>query len=116
MEKYWILLTILIISSMVCIVGFIYSRKELNGLMVGMVGFLLVIVTAHAINFQLCKDREQEFVEELNRKESALAERSDYTIYLDGNEVDPDKIDLHLYRISYDDEKEAIYITSKSSF
>ena len=42
--------------------------------------------------------------------------RGNYAVYLDGNEVDRDKIDLDLYKKSYDDEKGVIYITSKSSF
>jgi len=38
---------------------------------------------------------------------------SEYTVFLDGEEVDLDKIDISLYAISYDDEKKIIYITNK---
>ena len=40
--------------------------------------------------------------------------RGNYTVYLDGNEVDRDKIDLDLYKKSYDDENGIIYITAKT--
>ena len=41
-------------------------------------------------------------------------DRSGYTAYLDGNEVDLDKIDLSLYNVSYDDENGIIYLAGKS--
>ena len=41
-------------------------------------------------------------------------DRSEYTVYLDGNEVEADKIDLSLYKVSYDDEKKIAYATQKT--
>lgn len=38
---------------------------------------------------------------------------SKYTIYLDGNEVDMDKIDIKLYKRSYDDENLKIFLTHR---
>ena len=38
---------------------------------------------------------------------------SGYTIYLDGVEVDSDKIDISLYKCSYDDENKIVYMTDK---
>ena len=39
---------------------------------------------------------------------------SQYTLYLDGNEVDMNKIDIKLYNRSYDDENLKIFITNKT--
>ena len=38
---------------------------------------------------------------------------SQYTIYLDGNEVDMDKIDIKMYKQSYDDENLKIFLTNR---
>ena len=38
---------------------------------------------------------------------------SDYEYYLDGVEVDKDKISLRLYNFDVDDEKKVVYLTSK---
>lgn len=40
-------------------------------------------------------------------------DRSGYTVYIDGEEVDPEKIDLSLYSKRYDDENQVIYATPK---
>lgn len=40
--------------------------------------------------------------------------RESYTYYLDGVEVDLDKIDLDLYVVSYDDDKQEAYMTRNS--
>ena len=37
--------------------------------------------------------------------------RQNYTVYLDGQEVDSDKIDLSLYKVKYDDDKQIAYAT-----
>lgn len=39
---------------------------------------------------------------------------SQYTLYLDGNEVDMDKIDIKLYNRSYDDENLKIFLTNRT--
>ena len=36
---------------------------------------------------------------------------ANYTVYLDGEKVDETKIDITLYRRSYNDEKKEVYIT-----
>ena len=41
--------------------------------------------------------------------EELKLQRSEYTVYLDGEEVDNNKIDLNLYRTTYDDEKKVVY-------
>lgn len=40
--------------------------------------------------------------------------RTSYTVYLDGEEIDPDKIDLSLYTVKYDDEKGIVYATARN--
>ena len=46
-------------------------------------------------------------------KNELLEKSKTYTIYLDGDEVVHDKIDIFLYDSSVDDEKQVIYITHK---
>lgn len=41
-------------------------------------------------------------------------DRSAYTYYLDGNEVDPATIDIDLYAHSYDDKEKKVFLTHKS--
>jgi len=40
---------------------------------------------------------------------------STYTAYLDGEEVDLDKIELSYYKVKYDDEKQIVYLTYKQN-
>ncbi len=42
-------------------------------------------------------------------------DRTGYVVYLDGQEVDSDKIDLSLYSVRYDDEKKVAYATHRYS-
>ena len=49
----------------------------------------------------------------LSSSEELVSQRSEYVVYIDGEEVDKDKIDLSLYRIRYDDEKGVIYATPR---
>ncbi len=42
-----------------------------------------------------------------------MREDAGYVIYLDGEEVDRDKIDIRLYTHSYDDENKKIFLTNK---
>ena len=38
-----------------------------------------------------------------------------YEVYLDGEEVDADTIDINMYQVSIDREKECIYLTKKDN-
>ncbi len=50
-----------------------------------------------------------------NNEKNPDIDRSNYTVYLDGQEVDRDKVDLSLYKVRYDDEDKVIYITAKTN-
>lgn len=55
----------------------------------------------------------------LNKVEENLLpdiDRTNYTIYIDGAEVDADNIDLSLYSVTYDDNNKKIYATSRRGF
>ncbi len=43
-------------------------------------------------------------------------DRTGYVVYLDGQEVDSDKLDLSLYSVRYDDEKKVVYATHRRSY
>ncbi len=47
-------------------------------------------------------------------KNAPVIDRSGYIVYLDGEETDPDKIDIRMYRASYDDEKQVVYLSKRS--
>ena len=47
-------------------------------------------------------------------KNAPVDHRSGYTVYLDGEETDLEKIDIRMYRASYDDEKQIIYLSKRS--
>ena len=46
--------------------------------------------------------------------EELKEQRNEYTVYLDGNEIENNKIDLSLYSVKYDDDKRIAYATKKS--
>ena len=90
---------ILIVIGFFCILeGFLgYSHKAV------IIGALLIIVGSLFIGGGV-----------IAAKNAPVIDRSGYTVYLDGEKVDPDKIDIRMYRVSYDDEKQEIYLSKKS--
>lgn len=74
-------------------------------LFIGSMSVLLIgMLQDHYENYEVSVQAQQE----LNTA------RESYTYYLDGIEVDTDKIDLDLYIISYDDDKQEAYMTRNS--
>ena len=47
--------------------------------------------------------------------ESFEADRNSYTVYYNGEEVDPNKVDIRLYEYSFNEEEKTIYLAPKSS-
>ena len=43
------------------------------------------------------------------------ADRNSYTVYYNGEEVDPNKVDIRLYEYSFNEEEKTIYLAPKSS-
>lgn len=51
-------------------------------------------------------------------KESEIkskVESGDYTVYYNGQEVDPETVDIFMYQYKVDDEKKTVYLTDKQS-
>lgn len=51
-------------------------------------------------------------------KESEIkskVESGDYTVYYNGQEVDPETVDIFMYQYKVDDEKKAVYLTDKQA-
>ena len=51
-------------------------------------------------------------------KESKIkskVESGDYTVYYNGQEVDPATVDIFMYQYKVDDEKKTVYLTDKQS-
>lgn len=52
-------------------------------------------------------------------KESEIkskVESGDYTVYYNGQEVDPETVDIFMYQYKVDDEKKAVYLTDKQPY
>ena len=81
---------ILIVIGFICIFkGLLrYSHKSV------IIGILLVSIGSLLIGDGI-----------IAAKNAPVIDRSGYTVYLDGEETDPNKIDIHMYRVFYDDEK-----------
>lgn len=88
----------------------------------GLVGMLLTIVTimgykqdADQYEFYLTHQQQYEsaYTELQQKNEDMLDKRKEYTIYLDGNTIEYDKVNFYLYNVSIDDEAEIIYLGSK---
>jgi hypothetical protein len=86
------------------------------------VGVLLTIITV--LDYKMQTDRyefylthqqqyESAYTELQQKNEDMLAKRKEYTIYLDGNTIDYDKVNFYLYNVSIDDDAEIIYLGSK---
>lgn len=75
--------------------------------------YLISIVFSLGFLINVSKNSEAEFEKEQYIYSDLKNKRENYTYYLDGQEVDSDKIDLTLYNYRYNDEEECVYITHK---
>ena len=85
----------------------IHTSDKLEANKMYSLGVVSLIV---AISVMFCSSYIKQYVTPKEIEE----QRSEYTIYLDGEEVDPEKIDLSLYKVKYDDEKGIAYATTQT--
>lgn len=69
-----------------------------------------ILATAFQRAGEEAEKLKKEYQEELN-----VCKQSGYTVFLDGEEVDANKIDLSLYTTSINHEEKVIYATKKES-
>jgi len=70
---------------------------------INVVGLIIGVIAAFIYAFTIPTPEEE------------ISERLHYEAYLDGEKVDIDKLDLSFYKITYDDEKNIIYLTRKGN-
>lgn len=83
-----------------CRTGLIILVVSVVVLVIGSIAFLPV-ATKYAAN------KESEI--------KSKVESGDYTVYYNGQEVDPESVDIFMYQYKVDDEKKTIYLTDKQS-
>lgn len=90
---------------LIVVIGFtIYDYKERNSILPD-VFFLYVGISFVFLSFIIARDVAE-------KKEYGDA-RTQYAVYLDGDEVEYDKVCLENYTIDFNDEKQEIYLSSK---
>lgn len=62
----------------------------------------------------MLQDHYENYEASIQAQQELNTARESYTYYLDGIEVDPDKIDLGSYVISYNDDKQEAYVARDS--
>ena len=100
----------IVIAMLVFSVIFIMAilRRDSNGTAVAIAPIMFLIVLA-----AIFLAASPFLKEKMLQAEEKNAIRNEYTVYLDGEEIDPDKVDLSLYSVKYDDDKQIAYATRK---
>ena len=110
-----------LIICIICIIAVIVAQIfRFKGKIDGEITLIIVwiVIMAMFVSLILYKDaRSEKELEAMQHETDAYWNDIDtkaetYKILLDGKEVDKDSIDIHLYSISVNDEKQTIYITN----
>ena len=84
-----------------------YFRNDLILLVVSVV----VIVIGSIVFLPVAKKYAANKESEIESK----VESGDYTVYYNGQEVDPETVDIFMYQYKVDDENKTVYLTDKQS-
>lgn len=103
--KIFIVIAMLVLSVIFIMV---ILRRDSNGIAVAIAPIMFLIVLA-AIFLAVSPFLKEKMLQ----AEEKNAIKNGYTVYLDGEEVDSDKVDLSLYSVKYDDDKQIAYATRK---
>lgn len=82
--------------------------------MIAIVLATLFIGAMSVLLIGMLQDHYKNYEVDIQAQQELDVARKSYTYYLDGTEVDLDKIDLNLYVVSYDDDKQEAYMTRSS--
>lgn len=109
-------LIIIIAFAVVAIIAFALMEK-LDSAIAGTIFIIAAIGLFVTYAIYLAQEHDRNMAEVQNQIDTYWndidTKAETYKILLDGKEVDKDDIDIHLYSISVNDEKQTIYITNK---
>lgn len=81
-----------------------------SGLIIMLVSVVMVVIVSIALLPVAAKyttNKESEI--------RAKVESGDYTVWYNGQEVDPETVDIFMYQYKVDDEKKSVYLTDKQA-
>ena len=96
----------MLVLAVVFIMAILKRDSNRTAVAIAPIMFLIALAAVFLATFPFLKEKMQQ-AEEKN------AIRNEYTVYLDGEEIDSDKVDLRLYSVKYDDNKQIAYATHK---
>lgn len=80
-------------------------RTGLLILVVSVVTFVIGSIVFLPVAMKYAANKESEI--------KSKVESGDYTVYYNGQEVDPETVDIFMYEYKVDDEKKTVYLTDK---
>lgn len=81
-----------------------------SGLIILVVSFVVIVIGSIAflpVATKYASNKESEI--------ESKVESGDYTVYYNGQEVDPETVDIFMYQYKVDDENKTVYLTDKQS-
>lgn len=86
-----------------------------NSFIEGLIILLVSVVTVVGISIALYPVATKYSANRQSEIKSKV-ESGDYTVYYNGQEVDPETVDIFMYQYKVDDEKKAVYLTDKQPY